>query len=142
METVDQKYTFLVVEDALSYRLIIQEIILNYLPNSEILSAYNVLDALQIFQGTKSIDLIIADLDIPKSRDKPTLTPRQGFTFMKEVRSVNKNIPIIVYTAFSDQDSIEKIKEVDAHYVKKYSWVNEPLELMAKIAALLQIKLS
>ncbi len=71
-------------------------------------------DALAKF-STGEYDLIITDLKMPNM---------DGYTFMKEVRKVNKEIDIIVVSAFKGDKELSECQEVNI-----YDFLEKPLDL-------------
>lgn len=67
--------------------------------NAKIFWAKNGLEAVEIFQNEKIIDLILMDLQMPEMN---------GFEATQAIKLINKDIPIIAQTAFAMSDDREK----------------------------------
>lgn len=67
--------------------------------NAKIFWAKNGLEAVEIFQNEKVIDLILMDLQMPEMN---------GFEATQAIKLINKDIPIIAQTAFAMSDDREK----------------------------------
>lgn len=88
--------------------------------NYEITFAINGRSALKIF-NTGSFDLIITDIQMPVM---------DGLTLAKEVRKKDKNIPIIVVSAFGQESMSKKMRQQNAFVL------NKPFERQLLIAAI------
>ncbi|MCE3038522.1 response regulator transcription factor [Helicobacter anatolicus] len=114
----------LLVEDDLE----MQELIVAYLKQAgfESIATASPLQALEILNTQKGIDLAIIDLTLPDM---------DGFELCKKIRSFS-SIPIIISTARGDiYDKIQGFeKGADDYLAKPY----EPAELIARINALLR----
>ncbi|MDP0488465.1 MAG: response regulator transcription factor [Fusobacterium sp. JB019] len=114
----------LIVEDDLKLRRIIKDFLLNEKFN--ILETDNGEDALDLYFSKKP-NLIILDLMIPKLN---------GFEVLKEIRTHNKDIPIIMLTARGDEDDILK-----GYNLKINEYIIKPVSmkiLVAKVKAFLR----
>ncbi|MDP0494358.1 MAG: response regulator transcription factor [Fusobacterium sp. JB021] len=114
----------LIVEDDLKLRRIIKDFLLNEKFN--ILETDNGEDALDLYFSKKP-NLIILDLMIPKLN---------GFEVLKEIRTHNKDIPIIMLTARGEEDDILK-----GYNLKINEYIIKPVSmkiLVAKVKAFLR----
>lgn len=60
-------------------------------------------EALELFKTTSDIDLILMDINMPKL---------DGFETTRQIKEINKNIPIIAQTALNIEDARDKSQEV------------------------------
>jgi len=114
----------LIVEDDLKLRRIIKDFLLN--EEFNILETGNGEDALDLYFSKKP-NLIILDLMIPKLN---------GFEVLKEIRTHNKDIPIIMLTARGEEDDILK-----GYNLKINEYIIKPVSmkiLVAKVKAFLR----
>ena len=114
----------LIVEDDLKLRRIIKDFLLN--EEFNILETGNGEDALDLYFSKKP-NLIILDLMIPKLN---------GFEVLKEIRTQNKDIPIIMLTARGEEDDILK-----GYNLKINEYIIKPVSmkiLVAKVKAFLR----
>lgn len=118
------KARILLVEDDPNLSLVLKDYleILQY----EIVFTDNGEDALEVFKG-QVFDLIILDVMLPK---------KDGFTVGKEIRKVNKEIPIIFLTA-------KNLKEdrIKGFYIGADDYITKPFsteELSLRIEAILR----
>lgn len=70
--------------------------------NFKIVRAKDGQEAIDIFTKNKEIDLILMDIKMPNV---------DGYGAFKEIRAINKKIPIVAQTSFSFPEEIEKIKQ-------------------------------
>ena len=117
-------FNILVVEDNLDLR----ELFVTTINNAgyRAFGATDGLDALNLMDNTH-IDLIVADIMMPKM---------SGYELTKELRSLGNSIPILMFTAKDDYDSLQKGFSFGADdYMIKPVNVNE---LLLRIQALLR----
>lgn len=69
--------------------------------NVKLLRAKDGEEAIEIFKNNPEIDLILMDINMPKL---------DGFETTREIKKINKDIPIIAQTALNIEDAREKIK--------------------------------
>jgi len=69
---------------------------------TEVYSAYDGIDGLEHYEKYKP-DLILTDINMPRLN---------GLDFIKKIRETNTDIPIIIYSAFSEQDKLLKAIEL------------------------------
>jgi len=92
----------LIVEDHKSYLEGIESYLNNYYKGtSKIHTASNGEEALSVLNGSKKIELIITDLNLPK---------KNGFELIEAIRDRLANIPIIVLTMYYNKPIIERLK--------------------------------
>ncbi|MCB2197683.1 MAG: response regulator [Bacteroidetes bacterium] len=71
--------------------------------NVKLLRAKDGEEAIEIFKNNPEIDLILMDINMPKL---------DGFETTREIKKINKDIPIIAQTALNIEDAREKSNEV------------------------------
>jgi len=83
----------------------IKSIVTNIIGSSfnEFFTANDGKDGLDFFLERNDIDLIITDINMPRM---------DGLTMCQKIREVNKKVPIIITTAYSDKDFLQKAIEV------------------------------
>lgn len=116
--------TILIVEDEPSIVTLIKYNLEQHNFLTEV--AYDGEEAIERF-NTRDYDLIILDIMLPK---------KDGITVCKEIRSINKHVPIIMLTAKdSEYDKIQGLEiGADDYLTKPFS----PKELLARIYAILR----
>ncbi|MCK4578221.1 MAG: response regulator, partial [Candidatus Marinimicrobia bacterium] len=104
----------LIIDDEESIRLMMKEILSNY--DYKVLTADNGLEALNIVRENKDkIDTIISDMLMPGM---------DGVTTIKEIRKINKDVPIIVMSGLSaDTPTMDKrlARNIQASLAKPFS---------------------
>jgi CheY-like chemotaxis protein len=101
--------TFLVVEDVESNFLYIDKTLEK--TKVSLIWAKDGKEAIEKFRDNRDIDLILIDLRMPIM---------SGYEAMAEIRKMDKDIPIIVQTAYAQKNDIEKIQETDCDdYITK-----------------------
>jgi CheY-like chemotaxis protein/serine phosphatase RsbU (regulator of sigma subunit) len=116
-----------------SYRILIAEdsefnfrILETYLSstNVSILWAKNGLEAINLLKKDPSVNLILMDLQMPEMN---------GYEAIKEIRTFDKTIPIIVQTAYNVYDEKERSFQAGCNdYILKPYSVNEILTTVSK----------
>lgn len=86
--------TVLYIDDDEALRDAIAQILSFFFDN--VLTAADGLEGLEVFYGSET-HIIITDLKMPTM---------DGLTFIKEIRSKNKNIPIIMASAYAEQENL------------------------------------
>ena len=116
-----QSLRVLYAEDEASLREEVVESIRPFLKN--VLSAQNGQEALDIFvQDPEAIDIIVTDIMMPK---------KDGISFVDDVRGIDKEIPIIYTTAFSDSEYLQRtINQSVSGYIVK------PIDIEALLVAI------
>jgi two-component system sensor histidine kinase/response regulator len=89
--------TVLVVDDIESNRMYLEYILTDL--GSKVLSAENGKIALDIVKKTKAIDLVLMDLNMPVM---------DGFESTRLIKKIRPELPIIIQTAYSQTEHIEK----------------------------------
>ena len=120
-----EENTILIVEDDETSSILLQV----YLSqgNYNLLYAVNGKKAVQMFRENPNIDLILMDLKMPVL---------DGYEATRQIRKLNKNIPILAQSAYAMSGDSEKALEAGCD-----DYVTKPLkkeELMAKIKVLLK----
>ena len=109
----------LIVDDEAGIRDVIKEYCL--FENYDVLEAKDGMDALEIVNNNKDIDIIVLDIMMPKM---------DGYTTLKEIRKISK-VPVIMLSARSEEYNKLLSFElgVDDYVTKPFS----PKELIARI---------
>ncbi len=101
--------TFLVAEDDESNFQFIELIVKE--TKVKLIWAKNGKEAVEKFKENRNLDLILMDLRMPIM---------SGFEAVGEIRKMDKNVPIIVQTAYAQIDDIQKIRETECDdYITK-----------------------
>ncbi len=101
--------TIIIAEDE-EYNFQLLEILLSQ-TGAKILKARNGDEAINLFKNNKTTDLILMDIKMPK---------RNGIDATREIRKINKKVPIIAQTAYAQVGDKEKIIEVGCNdYIAK-----------------------
>ena len=124
--TENKDYTILVVDDSTT-NVVLLEAILDE-KGYQIETALNAKEAYNIIDK-QTPDLILLDLLMPKI---------SGFDFLQEIRKKNTtlNTPVIVVSALTDEENIEKIMSMGA-----VDFVKKPIDLqylVEKVESILQ----
>jgi CheY-like chemotaxis protein len=109
-----KKMKVLIADDSEQYRRLLVRILQNNFV-VEIVEATNGSEALAL-NATRKPDLIFLDYEMPKMNGKETLEKIRN-------ESVNKNIPVIMVTAYNDAETVQKMIDlgVSAYLVKPFS---------------------
>lgn len=105
-----KEYNILVVDDSTTNIVLLEAILEDR--GFKIKTAFNVGEAIQSMSKTRP-DLILLDLLMPKI---------SGFEFLRQLRKDenSRNIPVIVISAVTDDETIAKIRNMgDVEYVSK-----------------------
>jgi len=124
MVATSNNKTILIIDDSTTNIVLLQAVLNNkgYL----IETALNVKDALSIV-SKKNPDLILLDLLMPRIN---------GYDFLKEIKENDKtcNIPVIVVSALTDQENIQRSMELGANeFITKPVDIQKLLEMVASI---------
>src|SRR5690606_14618128 len=118
------KIIMLLAEDEGTLAMIVKERLETM--NLEISVAHNGVEALELFLN-KTFDVLVLDIMMPE---------KDGLTLAKEIRKINKHIPIIFLTAKSQvQDVVEGFQTGANDYLKKPFSMEE---LIVRIQALIK----
>lgn len=118
----DVKITVLIVEDILPNFLYLKTLFSRY--NYQIFHATNGEEALKLFNKNKTIDIILMDIKMPIM---------DGFEATREIRKIDKKIPIIALTAFAMENDREKAIEAGCNdYISKPVTNEKLIEIMHK----------
>ncbi len=100
----------LLVDDEKKYLLSLSEGLRQCDSNFNVLTAENGMKAIDILSSTR-IDLLITDLKMPVM---------DGFDLLMHVLKKHHNMPVIIATAFSNPDVIEKLRSLGfLNYIEK-----------------------
>ncbi|AGH94922.1 response regulator transcription factor [Pseudobdellovibrio exovorus] len=96
------------------------------LEGHQVVVSHNIKSAIEVM-NTRGADFVILDLGLPDG---------SGFDFLKNIREVNNQTPVIILTAQTDEDSVIKGLQLGANdYMKKpYSF----RELLARMHVILR----
>ncbi|DAB33141.1 MAG TPA: hypothetical protein CFH79_00055 [Sulfurospirillum sp. UBA11407] len=118
--------TVLLAEDEKNLRESFAKVLMLYVGN--VYTASDGENALEVYK-TKKPNIIITDIKMPKIN---------GVDFIKKIRQENKNIPIIVTSAYTDKDFLlESIKLSLVEYVVKPIRESTLIELLTTCAKLI-----
>jgi len=108
---INNKIILIAEDNELNY-LLVREIFFNY--NIKLLRAWNGKEAVEIFTQEKRMDLILMDLKMPIM---------DGYEALKQIKSINPQIPVIAQTAYASDTDLEEIKSAgfDAFITKPIS---------------------
>ena len=95
------KKKILIAEDLEINQILLEEMLAPY--NFEIIKCKNGRKCIEKFFETDNIDLILMDLDMPIMN---------GYEATKIIRSINKNVPIIAQTAYTQKENKERTENV------------------------------
>ncbi len=124
MDNIDNKDAILVIDDSTTNVVLLQAVLNNR--GYEIHTALSVKDAHAIMQK-KLPQLILLDLLMPRIN---------GFEFLKELKNdeTKKHIPVIVVSALTETENINKALELGAlDFVKKPVDIQNLVEIVSKI---------
>jgi DNA-binding NarL/FixJ family response regulator len=131
---------FLILDDSYLHRGFISEALEELTGTKNIIKVSTKSEAEEEYKNNADISLMIVDLSINERLRGVSMEDKMGIAFLEKVRKENENVRLIAYTSYTlDQDSIERLKRIDAHYVKKYSFATAEQSLITKIAELLQL---
>jgi hypothetical protein len=101
--------TILVVEDDYVCSQLIKELLAD--TQAEILHALTAAKAIEIVGKNPKIDLVLMDIQLPDTN---------GLQAANTIKSISKNIPIIIQTAYAFESYMKKSKELgcDSYLVK------------------------
>lgn len=125
-KTILKNSCILLAEDEVSVRTSFKRVLELYV--GKVLEANDGLEALEVFKIDK-IDIIFSDVKMPKLN---------GIDFIKQVRKINKNIPIVITSAYSDRDYLlESIKLSLVEYLIKPIKEDDLLRVLTNCASTL-----
>lgn len=110
VKKIAKKYTVLYVEDDKTTQKTMENILVMLF--KKVVIASNGQEGYEKYKS-KSIDLIISDISMPLM---------SGIEMAKEIRQINKHIPIILFTAFNDKQNL-----FDAIHVGIDKYINKPI---------------
>lgn len=102
----------LYVEDDEILRVSTVGVLENFFEN--ILVATNGLEALEVFKNNQ-VDIILTDISMPKM---------DGVELIRNIRDTNKDIPVLVISAFNETDVVEEVEELGIS-----GYIFKPIEL-------------
>jgi len=107
------KITILYVEDQKEIKNFTTDILKTFVKN--VVVASNGEEGLEKFKKNSDIDLVIADINMPKM---------DGLTMSKEIKKINPSIPIIITTAHTDSNFLKESINLGI-----YSYTLKPIDL-------------
>ncbi len=111
LKNSQKKFKVLIAEDEELNYIILKSFLENSKYNVEILRATNGKKAVEIFKTSQDFDIVFMDLKMPVLN---------GFDATKQIKYINKNIPIIAQTAYTSFEEKERAKKVGcSHFLEK-----------------------
>lgn len=112
-------HTILVVDDEPNYLIVLAELLRD--EDYEVFTADSATAALPIVRDT-DLDLVLSDMKMPGM---------DGIAFMKKIKEFNKNLPVILITAYAEVE-----KAVEAMHLGAFTYLAKPFsndQLLASI---------
>ena len=112
-------HTILVVDDEPNYLIVLAELLRD--EDYEVFTADSATAALPIVRDTE-LDLVLSDMKMPGM---------DGIAFMKKIKEFNKNLPVILITAYAEVE-----KAVEAMHLGAFTYLAKPFsndQLLASI---------
>jgi len=126
MKNILKAFTILYAEDDKAVQSLVVEYLSRYF--REVHVANDGKEALELYKNIK-VDVLLLDIDMPQL---------DGLSFAKIVRESNKEIPIVMITAFTDTDKLLRATELNlSKYLVKPVEPKAFREVLEKIAELL-----
>ena len=113
-------YTILVVDDAKSNHLFIEEVLKGLNFNYKAIHAYNGKEAVDIFHHKQKVDLVLMDIRMPLMN---------GIDATKEIRKMQVEVPIIVLTAY-----VENYDKEEAFAAGCNNYISKPININSLIS--------
>lgn len=111
----------LYVEDEIDLKEVTENFLSNIIGN--VVALDNGLDALNRFNEEK-FDVIITDINMPKLN---------GVELIKEIKKINPNIPIIVTTAYNNEQQLEELYSAGMD-----EYIMKPIDLMQLVEKIIE----
>jgi len=128
MKNILKAFTILYAEDDKAVQSLVVEYLSRYF--REVHVANDGKEALELYKNIK-VDVLLLDIDMPQL---------DGLSFAKIVRESNKEIPIVMITAFTDTDKLLRATELNlSKYLVKPVEPKAFREVLEKIAELLHL---
>jgi CheY-like chemotaxis protein len=127
VKKLTKKFSVLYVEDEELVRQSMEQLLANYF--DEVTTAANGQEALEVFQK-KPHDIIITDIQMPTM---------DGLELIGHLRKIDKDLPIIITTAFSDEEYLLQSIElkIDKYLLKPFS-KEDAMEIFHKVSLALE----
>ena len=116
--------TLLIVDDEKHIRLLYEEEFTD--EGYNVLTASNGLEALEAIENHSEIDLVLLDIKMPEM---------DGSEFLRRIRQFNKDLPILISTAYGDYVQQDFSAWLSSGYAVKSS---DLTEIKAKVRELLE----
>ncbi len=111
LKNSQKRFKVLIAEDRKLNYILLKSFLDNSKYNVEILRATNGEKAVDIFKKSQDFDIVFMDLKMPVL---------SGFEATKQIKSINKNIPIIAQTAFTSFEEKARAKKAGcSHFLEK-----------------------
>ncbi len=111
----------LYVEDELDLKDVTENFLSNII--GKVVSHDNGLDALHCF-NEENFDIVITDINMPKLN---------GVELIKEIKKVNPNIPIIVTTAYNNEQQLQELYDAGMD-----EYIMKPIDLMQLVEKIVE----
>lgn len=111
----------LYVEDEIDLKEVTENFLSNIIGN--VVALDNGLDALNRFNEEK-FDVVITDINMPKLN---------GVELIKEIKKINSNIPIIVTTAYNNEQQLEELYSAGMD-----EYIMKPIDLMQLVEKIIE----
>ncbi len=113
--------TVLYVEDELDLKDVTENFLSNII--GRVVSHDNGLDALNCF-NEDSFDIVVTDINMPKLN---------GVELIKEIKKVNPSIPIIVTTAYNNEQQLKELYDAGMD-----EYIMKPIDLMQLVEKIIE----
>ncbi|MEI6378788.1 MAG: PAS domain S-box protein [Candidatus Falkowbacteria bacterium] len=110
-DLINSKLLVLIAEDDKASKKLLEKAINKFIPNANIIFAFDGKEAVEIFQANQDINLILMDIKLPKL---------DGYSAIRQIRSISHEVIIITQTAHALSGDKEKALEAGSNdYIQK-----------------------